>query len=52
MKVVISTELNENSRIPQWLVEAVRAAERAGVQLTIRTGRVYKVVKPRKVARG
>jgi len=39
MRVTISTELNENSRIPQWLIDAVHAAERAGVRLTITTGK-------------
>jgi len=39
MKVIITTELNEKSRIPQWLIDAVHAAERAGVRLTIITGK-------------
>jgi hydroxymethylpyrimidine pyrophosphatase-like HAD family hydrolase len=39
VKVTISTELNENSRIPQWLIDAVHAAERSGVRLTIVTGK-------------
>jgi hydroxymethylpyrimidine pyrophosphatase-like HAD family hydrolase len=39
VRVTISTVLNENSRIPQWLVDAVHAAERNGVRLTIITGK-------------
>ncbi len=41
MKVTISTELNEKSRIPQWLVDAVHHAERSGVRLVITTGTTW-----------
>jgi hypothetical protein len=44
---MIQTELNENSRIPQWLVDAVHHAERSGVRLTITT---LGPVKPKKKA--
>ena len=41
MKVTITTELNEKSRIPQWLVDAVHQAERSGVRLVITTGTIW-----------
>ena len=51
MKVTITTELNAASPIPRWLVEAVHAADQAGVPLTITTGNVYKITRPRKSAK-
>jgi hypothetical protein len=47
MRVTIITDLNENSRIPAWLVAGVKAAERAKVRFVILTGSgKRKVVKP------
>ncbi len=39
MKIVITAEVNENSRVPQWLVEAIRHAERTGQKISIVAGK-------------
>jgi hypothetical protein len=39
MTITIITEINSNSRVPQWLQEAVRNAERAGSTIKITTKR-------------
>lgn len=38
MRVTITTDLNPNSRVPQWLSDAVNHAERTGAKVTITTG--------------
>jgi hypothetical protein len=49
MKVTITTELNSNSRIPPWLIEAANHADRCGGKLTITTGQVKKWISKKPV---
>ena len=35
MRITIVADIAENSRVPQWLIDAVRQAERAGQTITV-----------------
>ena len=39
MRITIAIVINENCKVPEWLMEAIRHAERYGATVTVASGK-------------